>query len=186
MTNSIPLIPYMTVPCFQQAGPLQIWVNTGASSAPELLGWTRNGIDIDQDARMQELKSDLSGGDAGVPGDYQWLGEMHEISAELAQWSDSVLAKLERRVNPTVLTRYPGMLVGCLGGQFRALFLALNFVRCYTNVHIVRPIRRAPIGTPATFPRIVFTGLGDINNTDSKPWNSTYTATSSAVTAMGG
>lgn len=178
--NSLPT--GVSFPCFSSAGPVQIWASTGASAAMECLGATRNGISINEQPFLTELKSDLSGGEQGPPGDFQWLGEAHAIDAELAQFSAAVLAKLGRRVNASIASRTKGMLIGCSGGAFRVLFLSANFVRNYTRVFITDPVIWAPLGTPATFPRIQFYGLEDPANTDSSPWNTTYTAGSGTIT----
>lgn len=180
MPNNLPT--GLTVPCFNVAGPLQIWASTGASNAMELLGWTRGGLEIMERAFMPELKSDVSGGPEGPPQDFQYLGEMHTLTAELAQFNTAILAKLARRVNAGVASRTKGMLVGCSTGYFRVLFLSTNFVRNYTRVFITDPINWPTVGTPASFPRISFTGLEDSANTDSSPWNTTYTAGSGVVT----
>lgn len=180
MTNTLPTA--LTVPCYTQAGPLQIWVSTGSANAMELLGWTRGGIQITEQAFQVPLTSDVSGGPEGPPDDYQYLGEMHQIVAELARYDTAILAKLARRINAGVATRTKGMLVACSTGYFRALFLSTNFVRNYTRIFIPEPIDMAPIGTPVMYPRISFTGLEDSANTDSKPWNTTYTAGSGTIT----
>ena len=180
MTNTLPT--GLTIPCFNVAGPVQIWVSTGAANAMELLGWTRGGIEITEQAFIPDLKSDYSGGPEGPPSDFQYLGEMHTISGEMGQYNPAIFAKLARRVQASVTNRTKGMLIGCSSGYFRALFLATNFVRNYTKTFIVDPINYQPIGSPATFPRIGFTGLEDAANTDSSPWNTTYTAGVNSIT----
>ena len=187
MTNTLPtFLPTSggnTVPCFTVAGPLQIWGNTGSASAVEFLGWTRGGIEIQEQTMMTELKSDLSGGEQGIPQDYEWLGDVHTITAELAQFNPAILAKYERRMKAAVTNRVPGTLVGCAGGMFKVIFLSLNFSRMYTKVVINEPISYAPIGTAASFPRITFTGLGDSNNTDFYPYTvAGYTVTGANIT----
>jgi hypothetical protein len=157
----------------------------------QFLGVTRNGIEINEQAFISELKSDYGGGEQGPPTDYQYLGEMHSIVAELAQWNPEVLAVLETRVNAAyALTRTKGQLLRCSGAYFRVLFLAANFGRNYTNVYINEPIAYSPVGTPATFPRITFTGLEDLTtnssgayiNPNGSPWNGTWTVSGSVVT----
>lgn len=187
MVNTLPtFLPTSggnTVPCFQVAGPLQIWGSTGSSGAMEFLGWTRGGIEIQEQAMFDELRSDYYGGERGVPGDYQFLGEMHSITAELAQFNDAILAKYERRVNAGISTRTVGSLLSCSGAMWTVLFLSLNFARMYTRVSVIEPITRAPIGSPATFPRITFTALPDTAITDGLPYKTTgWTVTGAAVT----
>ena len=180
MPNTLPT--GIVVPCFTVAGPAQIWGSTGAAGAMEFLGWTRGGLEIQEQPFMAELKSDYSGAEQGPFADMQYLGEIHQITAELGQYNPAILAKYARRVNASVTTRTKGMLIGCSGGSFRVLFLAANFARNYTRVFINDPISYAPIGTPATFPRLTFTGLEDPAIADSMPWNSSYTVSGSVVT----
>lgn len=171
------------VPCYNIAGPLQIWGNTGSSGAVEFLGWTRGGIDIQESSFQQELKSDYSGGEQGPPDDYLWLGEMHMISAEMGRYNPGILAKYERRMNASVTNRIPGTLIGCVGGQFSVLFLSTNFGRLYNNVFITEPVSYSPIGATASFPRISFTGIGTVANTDYSPWKATgWTVSGAGVT----
>ncbi len=182
--NSMPT--NLTVPCFTNGGPLQIWVGTGTVTAGvavmELLGWTRNGVEISENVIQVPLTSDLSGGNEGTPADFQYLGEVHSVVAELGQYSQTVLAKLARRVNASVTSRTKGLLIGCAAGQFRMVLLGVNFIRNYTKVYVTDPINMAPIGTAVTFPRVGFTCLEDPANTDSSPWNTTYTAGSAGNT----
>lgn len=166
--NTIPV--GQTVPCFTVAGPLQLWVNTGASYATQFLGWTRGGVSIQEQAFISELKSDLSGGEQGAPADFQYVGIQHTVEAELAQFNVGVLAALERRFNAAITPVTIGTLLSCSGANFRLLLIAANFARLYTRVFVNEPITYAPIGTPATFPRITFTCLQDLGNTDNSPW----------------
>ena len=192
MTNALPtFLPTAggnTVPCYSIAGPLQIWGNTTGSSSSEsttaeFLGWTRNGIEIQEQAFMSELKSDYSGGEQGPPGDYEWLGEMHTITCELAQFNSSVLQKYERRVNASIAARTRGMLLGCQNARWTVLFLAQNWARLYTRTFVIDPIQWPIIGTPASFPRITFTCLDDPSNADLMPWTSTgWTVSTNTVT----
>jgi len=172
----------IVVPCFYVTGPLQIWGNTGTAGAMEFLGWTRGGLEIQEQPFISELKSDYSGGEQGPFADIQWLGEVHQLTAELGQYNPAILAKYARRVQAGVASRTKGMLIGCSSGYFRVLFLAANFARNYTRVFINDPISYAPIGTPATFPRLTFTGLEDPAIADGGPWNSSYTVSGSVVT----
>lgn len=189
MTITIPV--GQGIPCFFVAGPIQIWVNTGASAAVEFLGWTRNGLSIQETAIMADVKSDYDGGEQGVPGDYQFLGYQDTIDAELGRFVPAVLAKLERRFNAGITGVQIGAMMNCSGANFKALFIAQGLARFYTNIYINEPITYAPVGTPASFPRIVFTGLQDLsvngsgalNTADGRPWKSTgYTVSGSTVT----
>lgn len=187
MTNTLPtFLPTSggnTVPCYQVAGPLQIWGNTGSAGAVEFLGWTRGGIEIQEQSFQAEYRSDYTGGEQSTPGDYEWLGEMHTISAEMALFNPTILAKYERRMNASITNRVRGTLIGCAGGQFKVLFLSLNFARLYTRVFISEPVTYAPVGSPASFPRITFTGLDDAANTDLYPYTSSgWTVSGASIT----
>lgn len=192
MPNTVPAI---TPNCFTTAGPVQVWTNTGESGAFEYLGDTRGGARIAEQGFFDELKSDVSGGERGPAADYQFLGEQHTIELDLARYSNAVLAKVAARVNVATVTsgRTKGMLVGCAGGQFQVVLISSNFARKYTKVFVVQPIDMAPIGTAATFPRVVLVGLEDPNNTTSpsssgsgapvngSPWNGTITVSGSTL-----
>lgn len=190
MTTNV--IPVGMVPnCFFVAGPMQTWVNSGASGAMELLGWTRNGLSIQEQAVMADLKSDYDGGEQGIAGDFQFLGYSHTIDCELSRFDPLVLGKLERRFNVSITNVQVGSLMRCSGANWKVLFIGVGFARLYTNVFINEPITVAPIGSPASFPRIVFTGLQDLstnssgsqNTADGFPWKSTgWSVSGSGVT----
>lgn len=176
--NTIPV--GQTIPCFNVAGPLQIWVNTGAAYATQFLGWTRGGVSIQEQAFISELKSDLSGGEQGAPADFQYVGVQHTVEAELAQFNTGVLAALERRFNAAITPVTIGTLLSCSGANFRMLLVAANFGRLYTRVFVNEPITYAPVGTAVSFPRITFTCLQDLGNIDTSP----YTVATSSSGAL--
>jgi len=154
----------------------------------QFLGYTRGGARITEQSFVNELKSDVSGGEHGPVADFQFLGEIHRIELELAQYDESVLAVLETRVNAGV-TRSKGMLLGCAGAQFRMVLISTNFARNYTKSFLVDPIDRAPVGISATFPRIHFTCLEDPANVagtngalvNGSPWNQAITISGSTL-----
>jgi hypothetical protein len=145
--------------CANVAGPLQIWVDTGAANALEFLGWTTNGASIEQLAFQTPVFSDENGGEQGPPVDYQMFGNQHRVSLELSKFQQSVLTKLDARYNPNTSNGNVGvgMLLGCNSAVFRLLLWAPNFVRNYVNTVLLEPIEESPIGAQYTRARCSFT-----------------------------
>lgn len=182
-------VPTYTIPCFTVAGALQIWCGTGASAAMEFLGLTARGATINEHSYQRDLKSDRLGGDAGPPADFLHLGRHDIIEFELAEYNETILAKLEKRANASV-TIDPGTLLGCAGAYFRFAFLATNFLRNYTRVYINQPIVRAPVGLAEMMPRLTLDALMDPTNVagtlgapvNQSPWNTSVSVSGSTVT----
>ena len=145
------------------AGPLQIWVDTGASNALEFLGWTAEGVTITERRLTAPVEADEFGGSKGVPVDYQLFGQQHVITAELAKFQPDVLAKLTRGYNPNVAPGNigVGMLLVCSAATFRVLLFGRSFVRNYLQTVIEEPIEQSPIGAHYTKARVVFTADPD-------------------------
>lgn len=160
--------------CAVVAGPVQVWVDTGASNALEFLGWSLNGVAIEQLAFHGEIHSDESGGQPGPPVDYQLFGHQHRITMELAKFQDSVLAKLDPRYNPNTSggNVAVGMLLACASATFRVLLKGPNFVRNYLSCVIRDPIQLAPVGSQASRARVSFLASTTIGGT---MWNTTTT-----------
>lgn len=152
--------------CPVVAGPLQIWVDTGASNALEFLGWTAEGVTITERRLSAPVEADEFGGSKGVPVDYQLFGQQHVITAELAKFQPAVLAKLTRGYNPNVAPGNigVGMLLVCSAATFRVLLFGRNFVRNYLQAVIEEPIDQSPIGAQYTKAKVVFTAdpVGDV------------------------
>ena len=166
--------------CANVAGPLEIWVGTGALLALEFLGWTVNGADIEESPFFSPIVSDEYGGDAGPPSDYQLMGTQHRISLEMSKYNETVAAKLNNFYNTVQavtdsLTASVGMLINCNSLTTRLLLVggpagSPTFVRNYPAAMIIEPFGRAPIGAQATRAR-----LGFISNAKAgvTPWNTT-------------
>lgn len=171
------------VVCAQVAGPLQLWVGTGAVGAAEFLGWSRNGARIEEIPFNAPIFSDDYGGDQGPPSDYQLMGGQHRISFELSKYSPTVLAKLEAFYNQAILsstsaTAQVGMLMTCLPLTTRLLLLAgtptvFTYCRNYPTALIINPIEFEPVGSQATMPRLSFIANYRAGET---PYNQTVTA----------
>lgn len=173
----------VTAVCAQVAGPLEIWVGTGALNALEFLGWSINGATIEESPFIAPIASDDFGGDQGPPADYQVMGYQHRISLELHKYDPAVLAKLELFYNQAALssasgTAAVGMLLNCTPLTTRLLLCSrtaistFTYVRNYTAVQILDPIEQSPIGSQATRARLAFVANAKAGVT---PWNSTTT-----------
>lgn len=142
--------------CANVSGPLEIWVGTGAASALEFLGYSVNGVTIEEIPLLGEVKSDEYGGEQGPPSDYQLFGFQHRVSMELSKFQDAVLAKLTAGYNPAA-TPGVGMLLGCLPATTRLLLFGLNFTRNYPAMLLLEPVERSPIGSQYTRARLNLT-----------------------------
>lgn len=182
----------VVIPCFNHAGPVQIWTNTGVAGIFQYLGETRNGVTISQRRMNVDLKSDSSGGESGIPADFQWLGDIHEVELDLSRYNEAVLALIEQGINATTQTL--GELINCAGASYKVIIIGTNFGRAYTKAFVNEPIQRAPIGMPVMYPRVTFTCLGDPLNVGSSvssgqhnspynyaPWSSDITTNSSSA-----
>lgn len=154
--------------CFNVAGPLQIWVNTGTSAAMEQLGWTAEGISIEEIQYHVPLYSDRVGGPNGAPEDYQLFGGQHRISGTLVKWDAAILAKMANRILATG-TRKMGMLIGCSSNTIRALFYSgdgttHSYIRNYNFITIPDPQRYDRIGSNAS--QFQFTWTGNQSTSD--------------------
>ncbi len=168
--------------CANVAGPLQIWVATGAALALEFLGWTINGAEISEQPFIAPLASDDFGGDQGPPSDYQIMGVQHRIGLELLKYQKAVAAKLENFYNLIALstasgTAGVGMLTTCTPLTTRVLLLsgdpsAPQYVRNYPLAQIIEPIEYAPIGSQASRLRVNFIINAKAGIT---PWDTTVT-----------
>lgn len=169
--------------CANVAGPLQIWVGTGAALALEFLGWTVNGAEISEQPFIAPLASDDFGGDQGPPSDYQIMGYQHRIGLEFLKYQKTVAAKLENFYNLVALasasgTAGVGMLTACTPLTTRVLLLSGDpatpqYVRNYAVAQIIEPIEYSPIGSQASRLRLSF-----ISNAKAgvSPWNTTVDA----------
>lgn len=72
--------------------------DTGTSNALELLGYTRNGVEITDNGYFLDVHTDLDGGDDGPPSDSQYLGGTCTIRMEFTKYDDAVRAKIDTRL----------------------------------------------------------------------------------------
>jgi hypothetical protein len=76
-----------TYPHFS-AGPVLVSWETMA------LGYSMNGIDIQEQPVFQDLKNDAYGGQAGMPSDVQWLGAVAMITCNLNRFTPGNLENI--------------------------------------------------------------------------------------------
>lgn len=92
---------------------------------PADLGYTENGIDIEERQFTLPVYSDENGGQAGMPFDYQVLGEQHVIRLSVSRFDDAVLKTMWQPwlVPPSAgFSVTPGSLVYQDLGYFRLAF----------------------------------------------------------------
>jgi len=80
------------------AGLASVYVDTGGSNALELLGYTRNGVDITDNGYFLDVHTDVDGGDDGPPTDVQYLGGTITIRMEFTKYDDAIRAKIDTRL----------------------------------------------------------------------------------------
>lgn len=161
-----PSFPSASSMCPVVAGPVGVWVDTGASNAIAFLGITANGVRITERAFFNEIHADDSGGEKGPPIDRQIMCYEHLIELELVRYIPAVLALVAIRVNPVIVSPYVGQLLGCSGGNFRVLLYAPSggFTRNYEtgtgagkgNCTPIEAISYDPVGSQNTIARVTF------------------------------
>jgi len=67
------------------------------------LGYTRNGVDADEEAFFLDVPGDEYGGDSGPPIEIQWLGAIARIRLELTKFDRTVFDNLRKRVQGSTL-----------------------------------------------------------------------------------
>lgn len=82
----------------QVAGLVTIQVDTGSSHALETLGYSINGVEIEENIFTLPVHGDEHGGDAGPPIDIQYLGQVDTVRMELSKWDEAVLDKIRSRL----------------------------------------------------------------------------------------
>lgn len=93
----------------QIPGPAQISLNTGASSALAIWGFTENGAVIREEMLKIDVPGDQNGGDAGNPIEIQDLGRVGRVHLEMSKWDEAVSEFVQAKVNPngTAITGPP-------------------------------------------------------------------------------
>lgn len=70
----------------QVAGLASVRLGAGAGN---LLGYTRNGVEITHDGFYLDVPGDANGGDDGPPIDIQKLGQIDRVRCELTKWDQA-------------------------------------------------------------------------------------------------
>lgn len=161
------------IPCNNVAGAVQVWVGTGTSAALEFLGYTINGVEMEELTFMSNVPSDRAGGTEGPPVDVQHMGDLHYIRLELGQFYESILAKIRARLNGATeaSSHTPGTLLACGGYYYRLLLWGPNYTRNYLAA-IPRGAIRMNAGTQFSRAMVEFECH---RNSSGVLWNTTTT-----------
>ncbi len=161
--------------CVNVAGPVGIWVNTGPAYALEHLGWSQDGIQIQEIPYITGIPGDQNGGSDGPPIEYQQFVSQHRIVLDLNKYSETVMAKVALRANPAAaITQRVGQLLFCSAQYYRVLLTSFDsegtvtFIRNYPYCVPFDPID-ANYGSKYTRKQVVFTA----NTIGGVLWNTT-------------
>jgi len=142
----------------------------GNPSEFTLLGYTRDGVHIREEARMVPIYGEEGGGPEGVPVDIRYLGEYHEVRAELYKYDGDQITKVLNRLSPTAAKARgkvldPGWMIRSAGDHFILKLVseiryqqnvAPPFVRVYPVAIPMAPIEY-PVGTREMVTLVQFT-----------------------------
>lgn len=110
--------------------PGLIAVKIGNATTRNLLGYARDGIQINEIVRMRPIYGDEGGGPDGVPVDFSYLGEYHEVRMELYKYDGNILVQVLNRLNSTSKQRNmvwdPGWMVRSAGEYFALELVSEN------------------------------------------------------------
>ncbi len=130
---------------YHVAGPALIKVDTGSTHTLEELGYTRDSAEIRFEGHFEEIKSDDQGGDAGPPGDLNYLGERAIVRLELTKWDAAIADKL--------VPRLYGGTAGMVGEVGTLLLQDAKTFRLLIH----------STNTPMNFPKAILFGAIEIN-----------------------
>jgi len=104
-------------------GAALVRVGTGAANALEDLGYSVNGVDIEETVLTADVPGDQNGGDEGPPIDIQYFGQIDIVRLELSRYDAAVLAKIDCRLlgGTTGSTSAPGTLIFGASRHYRLL-----------------------------------------------------------------
>ena len=68
------------------------------SGAIALLGYSVNGVEVEEESYVEEVHGDQNGGDAGPPIEIVEHGEVHRIRMTLSRWDETVLAVIRTAI----------------------------------------------------------------------------------------
>lgn len=158
-------------------GLIAVSVKAPAAQDFSLLGYCRDGVTIRENVRMRPIHGDEGGGPDGIPVDFSYLGEYHDVRLELYKYDGAVLTLISNRLSTTAKERNkvfePGWMVRSAGDYF-ALQLETEyrfatgqtpvFSRTYTVAIPTSPIEY-PLGPKEMLVLVEFTCLPDDTGT---------------------
>lgn len=152
------------------AGACLIRSGTGSASALEDVGYSINGVEIQEDVFTGDVPGDQNGGDQGPPIDIQYFGEVHRLSIDLSKYDPAVVAKIQAKYKGGTAGAIgtPGSLIIGATTYYRILLTATNFTRNYLGA-IPRQPMSVNAGTKFSVQRLLF----DCYAISGTIWNST-------------
>lgn len=152
-------------------GLIAVSVKYGTSSY-QLLGYCRDGVQIREQLRVRPIYGDEGGGPDGIPVDYSYLGEYHEVRLELYKWDGDAMTLVSKRLPNENKQRThiwePGWLLKQGGDYFRLKLASewrfatgqTGFVREY---HVAIPLSAIeyPLGPKEMITAMEWTCLPD-------------------------
>lgn len=135
----------LTIPL---AGPVLIRVNPGNGLAD--LGYSANGVTVEEQDFTENVPGDERGGDAGPPIDIVQHGQIHIIQLELTKWDTAIMARVANRLSAAspvagVITRTKLYLGDNMA--MRLILVGPGYTRNYPLAIPRGPIRMAPVGS---------------------------------------
>jgi hypothetical protein len=155
----------------QVAGLVTVKADTGSAHSLETLGYTENGVEIQENMFTYDVHGDENGGDQGPPIDVQNMGQVDIIRMTFTKWDDAVMAKIRPTAYGGTAGTSPtaGALAIQGSGTFRLLIDGVNFDRNYTTV-IFREAKELNVGTKHSKAVVVAHGY---KNASGVIWNTT-------------
>lgn len=162
---------------FQVSGTVTVKVGAqgAADNALEVLGYTANGVRIQEEDFYEEIHSDERGGDSGPPVETIYHGKRVRVTMELVKWDAQVADMLAGRVNWTATTLDPGKVfdagvVMVAGNKAFRLVLKSNVGSWDLPACIVRGQFEINKGSQASRLMISFEAFPDANGYLYKPY----------------
>lgn len=104
----------MAIGGYTISGPALVYTGTGSAGALELLGFTKDGVDVKITEHSRPIHTDLMGGEDGPAMDLQVFGQSATLSIPLTAPDFAVLTKIQSRGDRTAAGQIstPGLVVG--------------------------------------------------------------------------
>lgn len=168
----MPVTPYIFGACRLFC---QFWLDANGNwDVPVELGFSENGVEVQEETRLAPVVSDETGGQAGNEFDFQEMGVRHLLRLTMSRWEETVLRRMKYPwPSATAIDLGIPAPIGALrfagGGYFRLILLGQSLCRVYGKVMIDQEPRSAALGTrhsiagvaalamPARFPGVSLT-----------------------------